>query len=148
MPRIRLLLLLAALTAFGPMSLDLYLPAFPEIAANFGTDTGSVQLTMSACLIGLGAGQVLWGPISDRFGRKRPLIVGLVIFIVASLLIAVAPSFLALVLLRLVQALGGSAGIVIARAIVRDMYSGVQLARAMSAIVTVCLLYTSDAADE
>ena len=140
MPRIRLLLLLAALTAFGPMSLDLYLPAFPEIAANFGTDTGSVQLTMSACLIGLGAGQVLWGPISDRFGRKRPLIVGLVIFIVASLLIAVAPSFLALVLLRLVQALGGSAGIVIARAIVRDMYSGVELARTMSAIVTVFAL--------
>jgi DHA1 family bicyclomycin/chloramphenicol resistance-like MFS transporter len=122
------------------MSLDLYLPAFPAIATDFGTDTGSVQLTMSACLLGLGVGQVLWGPTSDRYGRKRPLLVGLVIFIVASLLITVAPSFGALVALRLVQALGGSAGIVIARAAVRDLYSGVELARAMSAILTVFAL--------
>jgi DHA1 family bicyclomycin/chloramphenicol resistance-like MFS transporter len=136
----RLLLLLAALTAFGPMSLDLYLPAFPSIATTYGTDTGSVQLTTSACLLGLGLGQVLWGPISDRYGRRRPLIVGLAIFIVASLLIAVAPTFTMLVLLRLLQALGGSAGIVIARACVRDLYSGVELARAMSAIVTVFAL--------
>ncbi len=119
------------------MSLDLYLPAFPAIAADFGTDSGSVQLTMSACLIGLGLGQVVWGPTSDRFGRKRPLLVGLAIFITASLLIAVAPGFPAMVLLRFAQALGGSAGIVIARAIVRDVFSGVELARALSAIVTV-----------
>lgn len=137
MLRLRLLLLLAALTAFGPMSLDLYLPAFPSIAESFGTDTGSVLLTMSACLIGLGVGQVFWGPVSDRYGRKRPLVVGLAVFIGASLLIAVAPSFAALVVLRLLQALGGSAGIVIARAVVRDLYSGNDLARAMSAIVTV-----------
>ncbi len=140
MPRKRLLLLLAALTAFGPMSLDLYLPAFPAIGETYGTDSGSVQLTMSTCLVGLGLGQVIWGPTSDRYGRKRPLAAGLVIFIVASLLIAVAPNFTALVLLRLLQALGGSAGIVIARAIVRDLYSGVDLARAMSAIVTVFAL--------
>jgi DHA1 family bicyclomycin/chloramphenicol resistance-like MFS transporter len=137
LPRRRLLLILAALTAFGPMSLDLYLPAFPEIAAGFGTDTGSVQLTMSACLIGLGLGQVIWGPTSDRYGRRRPLLVGLAVFITASLLIAVAPTFAALVVLRFVQAIGGSAGIVIARAIVRDVFSGVELARALSAIVTV-----------
>jgi DHA1 family bicyclomycin/chloramphenicol resistance-like MFS transporter len=136
----RLLLLLAALTAFAPMSLDLYLPAFPAIGETYGTDTGSVQLTMSACLLGLGLGQVLWGPVSDRYGRKRPLIVGLTIFIVASLLITVAPTFLAFVVLRLVQALGGSAGIVVARACVRDLYSGVELARAMSAIITVFAL--------
>lgn len=136
----RLLLLLAALTAFAPMSLDLYLPAFPEIAQQFGTDTGSVQLTMSACLLGLGIGQILWGPTSDRYGRKRPLAVGLVIFIVASLLITVAPTFGALVALRFVQAIGGSAGIVIARAAVRDLFSGVELARAMSMIVTVFAL--------
>ena len=140
MPRLRLLLLLAALTAFGPMSLDLYLPAFPEIARTYGTDTGSVQLTMSACLLGLGAGQVLWGPISDRYGRRLPLAVGLIIFVFASLLITVAPTFQVLIILRLVQALGGSAGIVIARACVRDLYSGVELARAMSAIVTVFAL--------
>ena len=122
------------------MSLDLYLPAFPAIATSYGTDTGSVQLTMSACLLGLGLGQVIWGPISDRYGRRRPLVMGLSIFIVASLLIAVAPTFTVMVLLRLAQALGGSAGIVIARAAVRDLYSGVELARAMSAIVTVFAL--------
>ena len=71
---------------------------------------------MSACLLGLGIGQILWGPTSDRYGRKRPLIVGVSVFIVASLLITVAPSFGALVALRFIQALGGSAGIVIARA--------------------------------
>jgi DHA1 family bicyclomycin/chloramphenicol resistance-like MFS transporter len=136
----RLLLLLAALTAFGPMSLDLYLPAFPAMAQTFGTDTGSIQLTMSACLLGLGLGQVMWGPVSDRYGRKRPLMAGLAIFIVSSLLIAVAPSLSVLVALRLVQALGGSAGIVVARACVRDLYTGVDLARAMSAIVTVFAL--------
>jgi DHA1 family bicyclomycin/chloramphenicol resistance-like MFS transporter len=139
-PRTRLLLLLAALTAFGPMSLDLYLPAFPEIARSYGTDTGSVQLTMSACLLGLGLGQVLWGPTADRYGRKRPLVVGLSIFVIASLLISVAPTLGAMTLLRFLQALGGAAGIVIARAIVRDLYSGVELARAMSAIVTVFAL--------
>jgi DHA1 family bicyclomycin/chloramphenicol resistance-like MFS transporter len=137
---VRLLLLLAAFTAFGPMSLDLYLPAFPEIARTYGTDTGSVQLTMSACLLGLGVGQVLWGPISDRYGRRLPLAVGLSIFVIASLLIVVAPTFLALILLRLLQALGGSAGIVVARACVRDLFSGVELARAMSLIVTVFAL--------
>ena len=140
MPRLRLLLLLAALTMFAPMSLDAYLPAFPEIASQFGTDTGSVQLTMSACLLGLGLGQVLWGPVSDRFGRKRPLLVGVVVFIVASLLITIAPSMGALVALRFVQALGGAAGVVIARAAVRDLFSGVQLARALSLVVTVFAL--------
>ena len=140
MPRTRLLLLLAALTAIGPMSLDLYLPAFPSIARTFGTDTGSVQLTMSACLLGLGIGQVLWGPTSDRYGRKRPLLVGLGIFLVASLLIMIAPSLAVMVALRFVQALGGSAGIVVARACVRDLFSGVELARAMSTIVTVFAL--------
>lgn len=132
-----MLLLLAALTAFGPMSLDLYLPGFPAIAATYGTDTGSVQLTMSACLVGLGLGQVLWGPVSDRYGRRRPLLAGLLVFVVASLAITVAPSIPVLVALRFVQALGGSAGIVVARAIVRDLYEGKALARTMSAIVTV-----------
>ena len=104
------------------MSLDLYLPGFPAIAERYGVDTGAVQLTFASCLIGLGLGQVLWGPVSDRHGRRRPLIAGLVLFVVASLLIAVAPSFGALVVLRFIQALGGSAGIVIARAVVRDLY--------------------------
>lgn len=137
MLRVRLLLLLAALTAFGPMSLDLYLPGFPAIAEQLGTDTSSVQLTFSAALLGLGAGQLLWGPVSDRYGRRVPLMWGMGVFVVASLLIPLSPSLPVMVGLRLVQALGGSGGIVIARAVVRDTYSGVELARAMSAIVTV-----------
>lgn len=136
----RLILLLAALTMFAPMALDAYLPAFPEIAKGYGADTGSVQLTMSACLLGLGLGQVLWGPISDRYGRKRPLMVGVVVFIVASVLIIIAPSLPAMVGLRFVQALGGAAGVVIARAAVRDLFHGVELARALSLIVTVFAL--------
>lgn len=133
----RLLLLLAALTAFGPISLDLYLPGFPSIAAQLDTDTAQVQLTFSAALLGLGAGQLLWGPVSDRFGRRVPLMCGMGVFIAASLLIPLSPNLPMMVGLRLVQALGGSGGIVIARAVVRDIYSGVELARAMSAIVTV-----------
>jgi MFS transporter, DHA1 family, multidrug resistance protein len=135
--RTRTLVALATLTTFGPMSMDLYLPGFPSMAADFGTDTGSIQLTMSTCFLGLGIGQVIWGPLSDRYGRRRPMAIGVSVFIVASLLIAVAPTFGALVALRFVQALGGAAGVVIARAVVRDLYSGRELARAMSAIITV-----------
>ncbi len=135
-----LLVLLAALGSFGPLSLDLYLPAFPQIATYYGTDTGAVQLTFSAALVGLGAGQILWGPTSDRYGRKRPMLAGLSLFVVASLLIAVAPGFTALVALRFLQAVGGSAGIVISRAIVRDLYSGRELARAMATIMSVFTL--------
>ncbi|MEZ5114644.1 MAG: multidrug effflux MFS transporter [Candidatus Nanopelagicales bacterium] len=140
MLRRRLLVLLAALTSFGPMSMDLYLPGFPAIAERFGTDQSAVQLTFSAALLGLGAGQVLWGPLSDRYGRRRPLLVGLAVFITASLLIPWSPSLPIMVALRLVQTLGGAAGIVIARATVRDIYSGTELARALSAIVTVFAL--------
>ena len=140
MGRLRLLLLFGALTMFGPMSLDAYLPAFPEIAAQYGTDTGSVQLTMSACLVGLALGQIVWGPVSDRFGRRLPLMIGIGVFIATSLVITVAPSMSVLVALRFVQALGGAAGVVIARAAVRDLYSGVDLARALSLVITVFAL--------
>ncbi len=139
-PSWRLIGLLAALTAFGPMSLDLYLPAFPEIAAEFDTSTSQVQLTFSAALLGLGAGQVLWGPLSDRFGRRRPLMVGVVVFSLASLAIALAPSLPVMVALRAVQALGGSAGIVIARAVLRDLLSGRELARALGTVLLTFML--------
>ena len=132
-----MVLLLAMLTAFGPMSLDLYLPAFPSVAAAFDTDVSSVQLTMTTFLIGIAAGQILWGPTADRFGRRRPLVAGLGLYIAASLLITVAPSFWTLVVLRVLQGLGGASGIVIGRAIVRDMFSGSDLARAMSIVVSV-----------
>jgi DHA1 family bicyclomycin/chloramphenicol resistance-like MFS transporter len=136
----RLFALLAALTAFGPMSLDLYLPAFPDIAADFGATTGDVQLTFSAALLGLGVGQLLWGPLSDRYGRRRPLMAGLLVFAVASVGIALAPSLPVMVGLRVVQALGGSAGIVIARAVLRDLFSGRALARALGTVMLVFML--------
>lgn len=139
-PSWRLIALLAALTAFGPMSLDLYLPAFPEIARDFSTTTGEVQLTFSAALVGLGAGQVLWGPLSDRYGRRRPLLVGVVVFVAASVGIALAPSLPVMVGLRVVQALGGSAGIVIARAVLRDLLSGRELARALGTVLLTFML--------
>lgn len=138
--RLGLIVVLGSLSAFGPMSLDLYLPAFPQVAASFGVETGAIQFTFSASLLGLSLGQLLYGPMSDRYGRKRPLLFGLTLFIVASLACAVAPSLPLLVAFRFIQALGGCAGIVIARAIVRDCYSGTELASRLSAVSTVTLL--------
>ena len=139
-PSWRLIALLAALTAFGPMSLDLYLPAFPDIARDFAATTGDVQLTFSAALLGLGVGQILWGPLSDRYGRRRPLMAGVLVFTAASVGIALAPSLPVMVGLRVVQALGGSAGIVIARAVLRDLCSGRALARALGTVMLVFML--------
>lgn len=139
-PRFAVVALLATLTAFGPMSLDLYLPAFPEIAAEYAVDTRAVQLTFSAALLGLGAGQVLWGPVGDRFGRRVPLVVGIAVFCVASLLIAVAPSLEAMVALRFLQAAAGSVGLVLSRAITRDLWRGPDLARALSTIMLVFMV--------
>ncbi len=135
-----LLATLGALSAFGPVSLDLYLPAFPSIAQSLGVATGDVQLTFSASLLGLGVGQLVYGPLADRFGRKPPLVAGLVLFVVASLLCAVSPSLSVLVGLRLLQGLGGCAGLVIARAIVRDCFDGPALARSYSVITSVAML--------
>jgi MFS transporter, DHA1 family, multidrug resistance protein len=139
-PSWRLVALLASLTAFGPMSLDLYLPAFPDVARDFDATTADVQLTFSAALFGLGVGQVLWGPLSDRYGRRRPLMAGVVVFIASSVAIALAPSLPVMVGLRLLQALGGSAGIVIARAVLRDLYHGRELARALGTVLLVFML--------
>jgi DHA1 family bicyclomycin/chloramphenicol resistance-like MFS transporter len=127
--RLRLGLILGSLTAFAPMSIDLYLPAFPELARHFGVGQASVQLTLTACLAGLALGQLLAGPCSDAMGRRRPLLVGLAVYVGASVGCALAPSAAALTGLRLVQGLAGGAGLVIARAVVRDLYSGVALAR-------------------
>ena len=135
-----LLLSLGALSAFGPMSLDLYLPAFPSIASTLRVSTGDVQLTFSACLIGLGLGQLVYGPLSDRFGRKPPLVAGLLLYVVAAVLCAVAPTLAMLTVARLLMGLGGCAGLVISRAIVRDCFEGPALARSFSVISSVSML--------
>ena len=135
--RVRLFLLLGGLTAFGPLSIDMYLPALPAISRDLVASESLIQLTLTACLIGLALGQLLSGPLSDSLGRRRPLLVGVAIYVLASLLCALAPTAWILVLLRLIQGLAGAAGIVIARAIVRDMYSGVPAARYFSRLILV-----------
>lgn len=132
-----LILLLGSLSAFGPLSLDTYLPALPELRADFGASASQAQLTLSACLLGLASGQVLAGPISDRFGRHRPLLFGLGLFAVASIICAVAPSIMLLIVARFVQGAAGGTGIVIARATVRDLHEGEAAARFFSRLMLV-----------
>jgi DHA1 family bicyclomycin/chloramphenicol resistance-like MFS transporter len=129
--------ILGGLTAFGPLTIDMYLPAFPSLADDLGTGAAQVQLTLTTCLLGLAAGQVLAGPVSDALGRRRPLIAGLVAYVLASVLCALAPSVAMLAVLRFVQGFAGAAGIVIARAIVRDMHSGAAAARFFATLMLV-----------
>ncbi len=123
-PSVRDTVVLGLLSTFGPISLDLYLPLLPQLAAELETSPSAAQATITACLLGLAAGQLVAGPLSDRVGRKRPLIVGVALYAVCSLLCAVAPNITALLVLRLLQGLAGAAGLVIARAVARDMFGG------------------------
>lgn len=132
-----LVIILASLTAFAPLSIDMYLPSFPRIAENFGVDISRVELSLSAFLIGLAAGQLLYGTATDRFGRKRPLYVGLTVYCIASLLCAFAPNIEILIALRFFQALGACGGIVIARAMVRDLFEHSESARVFSLLILV-----------
>jgi MFS transporter, DHA1 family, multidrug resistance protein len=128
---------LGLLSTFGPISLDLYLPALPQLAADLDASTSAAQLTITTCLIGLAVGQIIAGPLSDRFGRKRPLMIGLIAYALASLACAFAWSVTVLLVLRLVQGLAGAAGIVIARAVARDLYEGRRLVVFFSRLVLV-----------
>ncbi|MEU2946570.1 multidrug effflux MFS transporter [Nocardiopsis alba] len=121
--------LLMLLTVFGPVSMDLYLPVLPALTADLGAATYAAQLTLTACLIGLAVGQIIAGPLSDRFGRRNPLIIGVVAYAAASALCAISPTIETLILARLVQGLAGAVGIVIAQAAGRDVYSGGALIR-------------------
>jgi len=117
-----LILILGLLSAIGPFSIDMYLPGFPAIAKDLKTDVATVSLSLSSFFIGISAGQLIYGPLLDRFGRKKPLFAGLVIYIVASLGCVFANSVHLLIGLRLFQALGGCSGMVAARALVRDIF--------------------------
>jgi MFS transporter, DHA1 family, multidrug resistance protein len=123
---------LGAVAALGPLSNDLYVPSLALVAAGLAVSAGSVQLTMSAVLVGFSLGSVLYGPLSDKYGRKPILCVGVAIYIVASVAAALAPSLAWLVALRVAQGFGASAGMVLARAIILDRWSGDEASRAMS----------------
>lgn len=138
-PRITigLLVTLALLSAVAPFATDLYLPAFPQMVDDLHTSPTSVQLTLTAFLLGLAAGQLIFGPLSDRFGRVKPLVIGAAICVAASLVAVLAPSIEVLVGARLAQGLTGAAGMVIGRAIISDLATGRAAARAFSLMMIV-----------
>ncbi|BBT38301.1 multidrug effflux MFS transporter [Pseudomonas putida] len=134
---LRIVLILGALSAFGPLAIDFYLPAFPAMAQAFGTDEKHVQTTLAAYFLGLSLGQLAYGPVADRFGRRTPLLFGITLFTLASLACAYAPNLQTLVLARFVQALGGCAGMVLSRAIVSDKCDPVASAKVFSQLMLV-----------
>ncbi|MEU4807374.1 multidrug effflux MFS transporter [Actinosynnema sp. NPDC023587] len=133
----RVAVVLGLLETFGPISMDLYMPALPELAADLGTSESLAQATMSACMLGLALGQLVVGPLSDRFGRRRPLLFGVGLFALLSLACALTPSIELLLAARFFQGLCGSAGIVIALAVARDLTDGVELVRLLAMLTTV-----------
>ncbi|AIN60302.1 Bcr/CflA family efflux MFS transporter [Pseudomonas soli] len=134
---LRTLLILGALSAFGPLAIDFYLPAFPAMAHAFATDEKHVQATLAAYFLGLSLGQLAYGPVADRFGRRIPLLFGVGLFTVASLACAYAPNLDSLIVARFVQALGGCAGMVLSRAIVSDKCDAVASAKVFSQLMLV-----------
>jgi DHA1 family bicyclomycin/chloramphenicol resistance-like MFS transporter len=132
-----LLLLLGVLTAVGPVSIDMYLPAFPQIEADLGGRPGTAQITLATFFAGLAIGQILQGSLADRFGRRLPLLAGTVTYTIASIGCALAPNLFWLSCFRAVAAIGGSASMVIPRAIVRDLATGNEAARMMSRLMLV-----------
>lgn len=134
---VAVILLLGALTAIGPIALDLYLAAFPQIGVELGVQPHQVQLTLTACMIGLAIGQLVSGIASDALGRRRPLLVGMAIFLIFSVLCLLSPNIWVLILARFLQGVGGGAGIVIARAVVRDRTSGEAMVRALTTMMVV-----------
>jgi DHA1 family bicyclomycin/chloramphenicol resistance-like MFS transporter len=135
--RIGTLLILGGLSAFGPLSTDLYLPGLPALTRDLNAAVPAGQTTLTSCLIGMGVGQLMAGPVSDARGRRVPLLLALALYVAASIACAVAPSMAALTLLRFVQGGAGGAGMVIAMAVVRDLYSVVASARAFALLLLV-----------
>jgi len=133
------LILLSVLTALGGLATGLYLPAFPQIAISYGTDAAGVGLTYWLYLLGFGVGQVIFGPLSDRFGRRRPLLIASSLCLTGSILVAVAPSLTFMAAARVVQALGAAGGVVIARAIVSDTSTVFALARKINLMVSLSM---------
>nr|WP_245727498.1 Bcr/CflA family multidrug efflux MFS transporter [Streptomyces vietnamensis] len=130
-------LVLGGLTALPPLSMDMYLPALPEVTGALRAPAATVQLTLTACLAGMALGQLVVGPMSDKWGRRRPLLIGMLVYVLATAVCALAPTAELLIGFRLLQGLAGAAGIVIARAVVRDLYDGVEMARFFSTLMLI-----------
>ena len=132
-----LVLLLGVLSAFGPFVVDLYLPSLPQLASFFETSASMTQLTLTTAMIGLAVGQLLLGPLSDKFGRKKPLIISLVIYIISTVLIVYAPNIEAMIVLRVIQGLSSAGSVVISRAIATDLYRGREMTRFFGLLMTI-----------
>jgi DHA1 family bicyclomycin/chloramphenicol resistance-like MFS transporter len=133
----RLLLIVGPLSGLGSLCVDMYLPALPSISRDLHAGTSATEASLTTCLVGLALGQVLIGPVSDRLGRKGPLLCGIAAFVLAAAGCALAPNIYVFLAFRFVQGLGGASGIVISRAIVRDRYEGAAAARFFSMLMTV-----------
>lgn len=134
---LQLILILGSLSTFGPLSIDMYLPALPNVSSDLNSGTSLVQLSLTACLMGIALGQIFAGPVSDVSGRRIPLLTGLAMYVVSSLLCAFSPTIESFLLMRFIQGLAGSAGIVISRASVRDLYSGTEMTRFFALLMLV-----------
>ena len=132
-----LTLILGSLTALPALSMDMYLPALPDVGGALHSPAATVQLTLTACLLGLAVGQLVVGPMSDRWGRRRPLIIGMTAYVLASAACALAPTVTLLMVFRVLQGIAGAAGVVIARAVVRDLYDGLAMARFFSTLMLI-----------
>ena len=132
-----LVLLLGVLSAFGPFVVDLYLPSLPQLASFFETSASMTQLTLTTAMIGLAVGQLLLGPLSDKFGRKTPLIISLVIYIISTVLIVYAPNIQAMIVLRVIQGLSSAGSVVISRAVATDLYRGREMTRFFGLLMTI-----------
>lgn len=135
--KVWMVLLLGSLTAFGPLSMDMYLPALPIVADDLQTTTSLAQLSITACLLGLAVGQLIFGPLSDIRGRRKPLVFTLIVYVIASLLCALSTHIWLFIVFRFVQGVSGAAGIVIARASARDLYSGKDLPKFIALLALV-----------
>ncbi|WP_342212845.1 multidrug effflux MFS transporter [Rhizobium sp. CFBP 8762] len=135
--KFRFLALLATLMGFASISTDLYLPAMPVMGKELQADTGTMELTITGFLIGFSVGQLFWGPLGDRFGRRLPIALGILLFVVGSIGCGLSASPTQIMVWRIVQAAGACSGVVLARAMVRDVYTGAEAARMLSTLLTV-----------
>lgn len=131
------IVILGMLTAFGPVCTDIYLPALPALTRDFAADPSVIQLSLTACFLGLACGQIFIGPLSDALGRRLPLCVSLVVFVISSFCCALAPDINTLIALRFVQGCAGAGGVVLCRSMACDMFMGNELTRFMALLMTV-----------